>query len=516
MTAPPAEKVEDIKSKLSPGERKLLLALAPLKEASVEHLLVKGGFDQVVEVMNSASWAKAKGLLTLTETIYEVVTIAEEGKRAIAAGLPERRALAWLLKRGGASPAPALVEHGAITQEELSIALGWLKRKGWAQLGKVGGETVLEVTDVGRKAAESASPDEEVLRAVEHRERRVSDLNEEGVAALRRRQELVKVTDRIERRIRISDLGAAVVASGLTPDAGVGQVTHEMLVTGKWRDLELRAYDVTAFAPVATGGRPHPLREMLDEARRAFHAMGFTEIDDEWVQSAFWNMDALFIPQDHPARDLQDTFYLKQPARVPVEEDAVVDRVRAAHEDGAGTGSTGWGGTWSRQTAEQALLRTHTTVATIRHLAKFPHSPQKVFAVSRCFRREAVDATHLPEFHQIEGIVVEPTASLSMLKGTLTEFYRRIGFPKVRLLPSYFPYTEPSMEVHVWHEGRWLELGGSGVFRPEVTAPLGVKDNVIAWGHGLERLAMVRFGLKDIRELYVSDLDWLRKRPLLP
>jgi phenylalanyl-tRNA synthetase alpha chain len=139
-----------------------------------------------------------------------------------------------------------------------------------------------------------------------------------------------------------------------------------------------------------------------------------------------------------------------------------------------------------------------------------------VFAVSRVFRREAVDATHLPEFHQIEGIVVEPGASLAMLKGTLTEFYRRLGFPKVRLNPSYFPYTEPSMEVQVWYEGKWMELGGSGVFRPEVTAPIGVSDPVIAWGHGLERLAMVRFGLKDIRDLYLSDVEWLRKRPLLP
>ncbi|HEX9709606.1 MAG TPA: phenylalanine--tRNA ligase subunit alpha [Candidatus Thermoplasmatota archaeon] len=516
MAPPATDKVEDIKAKLSAGERKLLLALAPLKEASVEHLLVKGGFDQVVEVMNSASWAKAKGLVTLTENVYEVATIAQGGKRAIAAGLPERRALAWLLKRGGAAPAPQLVEHRAVAEEELTIALGWLKRKGWAQFSKVGGETVLEVTPAGRAAAEAPTADEEVLRAVEHRERRVSDLPEDGVSALRRRQDLVKVTDRIERRIRISDLGAAVVASGLTADAGVGQLTHEMLVTGKWRDLSFRPYDVTAFAPVATGGRPHPLREMLDEARAIFLAMGFTEIDDDYVQSAFWNMDALFIPQDHPAREIQDTFYLKEPATVPLPDEALVARVKAAHEDGGGTGSTGWGGAWSRAAAEQALLRTHTTAATIRHLAAHPHSPQKVFAVSRCFRREAVDATHLPEFHQIEGIVVEPTASLAMLKGTLTAFYRRLGFPKVRLLPSYFPYTEPSMEVQVWYEGKWLELGGSGVFRPEVTAPLSVKDNVIAWGHGLERLAMVRFGLKDIRDLYLSDLDWLRKRPLLP
>jgi phenylalanyl-tRNA synthetase alpha chain len=516
MTAWPPGKIEEIKAKLSPDERKLLAALAPLKEASVEHLLVKGGFDQPVKVMNSASWAKGKGLVTLTEDVYDVVTLGPAGKEALEHGLPERRALKWLLNRGGAEPASLLVKHKAITEEELPIVLGWLRRKGWATLSKVGDETVVELQPKAREDANKPTQDEEVLRLIEHREVRAEELPKEGLEWLRRRQNLVKVTDRIQRRVRITDLGAAVAASGLAGGDSVGQITHELLSSGKWKEAQFRPYEVTAFAPVATAAKPHPLREMLDETRRVFLAMGFSEIDDDFVQSAFWNMDALFIPQDHPARELQDTFYLKQPARVPIEDEAAVARIKAAHEDGAGTGSTGWGYKWSRETAEQALLRTHTTVATIRHLAKNPQSPQKVFAVSRCFRREAVDATHLPEFHQIEGIVVEPDASLAMLKGTLTEFYKRLGFPKVRLLPSYFPYTEPSMEVHVWYNDKWLELGGSGVFRPEVTAPLGVKDRVIAWGHGLERLAMVRFGLKDIRELYVSDIEWLRRRPLLP
>lgn len=516
MTLPTPEKISELRDKLSPGERKLLAALAPLGEASVEHLLAKGGFSQVVEVMNSASWAKAKGLVKLSERIFDVVSIDDEGKRALREGLPERRALKHLLERGGALPAPLLVKHGALAQQELNIALGWLKKKGWAKLSKVGDETVVELTDKARKDADKPTADEEVLRAIEHKPTPADDLSKEGVDMLRRRQNLVKVGDHIERRIQITDLGKAVAAAGLAGGKPtVGQITHELMATGKWKEVELRPYDIDAFAPTPAGGRPHPLREMIEETRRIFFAMGFTEIDDDYVQSAFWNMDALFIPQDHPARDLQDTFYMKEPERIPVDE-GVAKKVAEVHEKGGSTGSKGWGYKWSKELAEQALLRTHTTVATIRHLAANPHSPQKVFAVSRCYRREAVDATHLPEFHQIEGIVTEPRASLSMLKGTLTEFYRRLGFPKVRLNPSYFPYTEPSMEVQVWYDGKWLELGGSGVFRPEVTAPFGVKDPVIAWGHGLERLAMIRFGLKDIRQLYLSDVEWLRRRPLLP
>lgn len=515
MTLPPPEKIKELREKLSPGERRLLAALAPLGEASVEHVLVKGGFEKLVEVMNSASWAKSKGLVKLSERLYDVLAIDDEGRRYLKEGLPERRALKFLLARGGAAPAPLLVKDGAIAPEEQAIALGWLKKKGWAKFTKAGEETVLEVTDKGRAEAQVATPDEEILRSIEHKALPASDLPKDGVDRLRARKSVVKVTDHIERRVVLTDLGKAVASEGLeVGKPTVGQLTHEMLATGKWKEVELRPYDVHAFAPTLTGGRPHPLREMIDESRRIFLAMGFTEIDDDYVQSAFWNMDALFIPQDHPARDIQDTFYMETPKRIPIDDD-LAKKIAAVHEDGGGLASKGWGYKWSREAAEQALLRTHTTVATIRHLAKNPHSPQKVFAISRCFRREAVDATHLPEFHQIEGIVVEPEASLAMLKGTLTEFYRRLGFPKVRLNPSYFPYTEPSLEVQVWYNGKWLELGGSGVFRPEVTLPLGIKDRVIAWGHGLERLAMVRLGLKDIRELYLPDIDWLRHRPLL-
>jgi phenylalanyl-tRNA synthetase alpha chain len=516
MTLPPPAKLEEVRESLSPDERKLLVALAPLGEASVDHLFVKGAFEKKEQLMSAASWAKGKGLVKMSEKIFDVLSIDEEGKEYLKAGLPERRALNYLLSKGGATPAPLLVKDGILTQDEQSIALGWLKRKGWTTFGKAGGETIIELTDKAREDAKRETPDEAVLKQLEHKSARVDDLDKTGAEWLRARKSVVSVSDHIERRVILTDLGKAVAALGL--DAGkpsIGQLTHEILASGKWKEADLRPYDVNAFAPVSTGGRPHPLREMIEESRRIFLAMGFTEIDDDYVQSAFWNMDALFIPQDHPARDIQDTFYTDAPKKVAI-DDAVAQKVAAVHENGGGLPSTGWGYKWSKQEAERALLRTHTTVATIRHLAQNPRSPQKVFCISRCFRREAVDATHLPEFHQIEGIVVEPTASLSMLKGTLTEFYRRLGFPKVRLNPSYFPYTEPSMEVQVWHNDKWMELGGSGVFRPEVTQPLGLKEPVIAWGHGLERLAMVRYGLKDIRDLYMSDLDWLRKRPLLP
>ncbi|HEX2021186.1 MAG TPA: phenylalanine--tRNA ligase subunit alpha, partial [Candidatus Thermoplasmatota archaeon] len=195
--------------------------------------------------------------------------------------------------------------------------------------------------------------------------------------------------------------------------------------------------------------------------------------------------------------------------------DSEVEKVKAVHEHGGGTGSRGWRSAWSREVAEQMLLRTHTTVDTIQYLARHPRPPVKVFSVDRVFRNEAIDATHLPEFHQVEGIVMEEGANLRQLIGLLREFYRRMGFERVTVRPSYYPYTEPSLDIAVWYNNKWLELGGAGIFRQEVTKPWGIETPVLAWGLGLERLAMLKFGLKDLRELYVSDVEWLRNAPIV-
>ena len=243
--------------------------------------------------------------------------------------------------------------------------------------------------------------------------------------------------------------------------------------------------------------------------------MGFEEIQGNYVESCFWNMDVLFIPQDHPARDLHDTLYLKNPSKIEVQERKLMEIVAKVHENGGITDSDGWGYKFSEEEGLKALLRTHTTVNTIRYLYNNPEPPCKVFSIGRVFRKENIDPTHLPEFYQIEGIVHEENSNFRQLIGILKEFYRRMGFEKVRVRPGYFPYTEPSMEIEVFWNKKWMELGGSGIFRPEVTEPVGVKNPVLAWGLGLERLAMLRYGLEDIRDLYISDLAWLRKTPLI-
>ncbi len=243
--------------------------------------------------------------------------------------------------------------------------------------------------------------------------------------------------------------------------------------------------------------------------KEIFLELGFSEMPGHYIEYAAWNMDALFIPQDHPARDMQDTFYLDTKKKPEMEHPEVMDIFSRVHEKGI-RGYRGWGYKWSREKASQLLLRTHTTVSTIRYLYEHPEPPQAVFSVEKVFRHESVDWKHLAELHQIEGAYYGKDASLASLKWLMREFYSRLGFRDLKFIPSYYPYTEPSMDVVGTIDGKEMELGGSGVFRPEVTKPLGLKVPVIAWGLGLERLAMIYFGLNDIRDIYQSDLDWLR------
>jgi phenylalanyl-tRNA synthetase alpha chain len=296
-----------------------------------------------------------------------------------------------------------------------------------------------------------------------------------------------------------------------------------MIKTGQWVEKDgglyldyrgstyrPRPYDVTLAADRIFPGKKHPYQRLIDFMRDIMLEMGFVEIKGQIVQSSFWNFDALFQPQDHPAREMQDTFYLDSLADIPD-----FTRVKEMHECGRGAESTGWGGCWKPEVARQEVLRTHTTGVTIKYLAEHPEPPVKAFGIDRVYRREAIDATHTPEFEQLEGIVMDRDVTFSHLLGILKEFYAKMGFEEVRFRPGYFPYTEPSVEPEVFIDGLgWVELGGAGVFRKEVTAPFGIEHPVLAWGLGVSRVAMLKLGLKDLRLLYQSDVQWLRETPV--
>ena len=499
----------DVAAELSYLEKRVLLTLRELGRASPEEIRAKGKFKELVEVMNAASWLQAKGLVTMKERVVRTyrLTRAELARKP----LPERRALRALLKSKGRIAVPKLQAAARFDDAELAIALGWLRRKGWATVEKGPAGSFLLATDAGRAAAEVRTPDEVLLARMAKEELGEEAADPRILRDLKSRQDLVREREAVRREIALTPAGEKVVAAGLElkPEATV--LTTDLLRESRWRQVDFRRYDTRAFAPLVWPGKRHVLGAYLQRIRRIFLEMGFTEIDGDFVQSAFWNYDALFQPQDHPARDQLDSFYLSRPRTVPLPDDAVVRRVADAHETGGGTGSKGWRYAWARGEAERALLRSHTTAITIKWLSEHPEPPQKAFIIGRNFRRDAMDWNHLPEFHQVEGVVMEEGANLAGLIGTIEEFYKRLGFLGCKFRPGYFPYTEPSMEPEVQLPGgRWMELGGSGIFRPEVTKPLGIETPVLAWGLGLERLIMVLEGMKDIRELYLSDLDWLR------
>jgi len=451
------------------------------------------------ETMSAASWLRSKGLVRITEVSTKFYSTNEEGKRYAEQGLPERRAVEWLNQAGD-----SLLSELPLDDDESKVVIGWLKRKKFANLEK--SDEGLKLIPTGNVDETS---DEPLLVNLSKSSVSEKEIDLKALALLKGRQ-LLNVKEVVERTFSLTDAGNDFSLDSLDEHL-IGDLTPEIIQSGGWKNKSFQKYGVEAKVEVNNFSTLHPLTRFTEEIRSIFLQMGFAEIEGDYVESAFWNMDALFIPQDHPARELQDTFYLSEPASFVINEKEVLDAVRQIHEDGGETGSKGWGTDWSKKTAQQALLRTHTTVGTIKYLADNPLPPARVFSVGRVFRREALDSTHLPEFTQVEGIIMEPGANFGMLIGVLKEFYRRMGFDNVRVRPAYFPYTEPSLEVEVKFGDKWLELGGAGIFRPEVTAPFGIDCPVLAWGLGLERLAMLHLDIKDIRMLYQSDLKWLKE-----
>ncbi len=497
-----------VAEKLGPGERDLLLALQDRQIATPGELVGHGSLKEQVQVMNAASWLRAKGLVKIRERLVRYYSL--DDPVWATRELPERRALEVLIQ-DPELPVDDLRSRADFEPEEMPLVLGWLKKKGWADIRRVEDRTLVVLKEEGKLAKDLRGPDELLIERLAQEEVKEDQADPHVLSTLKQRKEVVQERRRVERTIELTKEGKQVLEVGLEAVEAEAQLTPELLQTGRWRAKRFRKYDITAYAPSSYGGKGHPLTGYIEKIRRIFLEMGFTEIEGDYVGPAFWSFDALFQPQDHPARDMLDTLYVKEGMAFELPKKDVLTRVAEMHERGGDIGSTGWGYKWNLEEAKRPLLRPHTTAQTIHYLAEHPDPPQKAFIVGKVFRTDAPDSTHLPgEFHQIEGVVMEEGANLAMLIGTIGEFYRKMGFEEVRFRPGYFPYTEPSMEPEALVKGQWIELGGSGIFRPEVTAPFGISTPVLAWGLGLERLVLVLEGLSDIRTLVWNDLDWLK------
>lgn len=465
---------------------------------------------KIETVRASADALAEQGLVNVIKSVDEIISLTEEGTEYAKKGLPERKLLEVI---GSGKPMSELKDPS------IKIGLGWLRKKGWAAI--LGGE----IKPIGSALR---GKDEEILETLLSGSKAGSELDNEALTMLKSRGLVESCTSK-SWRYEITDIGKSKISSKKYVEASVTlrwnessylpKITPDIIKNGLWDGkyvtykgdrYEVRPYDVTIAADKIYPGKKHPYQRLIDKMREIMLEMGFTEIKGEIIQSSFWNFDALFQPQDHPAREMQDTFYLDTKAEIPD-----FTKVKEMHECGGGVGSTGWGGCWIPDIAKQEVLRTHTTSVTIHYLADHPQPPVKAFGIDRVYRREAIDATHTPEFEQLEGIIMDRGVTFSNLLGVLKEFYAKMGFEEVRFRPGYFPYTEPSVEPEVFIDGLgWVELGGAGVFRKEVTAPFGIEHPVLAWGLGVSRVAMLKLGLKDLRLLYQSDIQWLRETPI--
>lgn len=471
---------------LTLNEKRLLLELEKTGTTTPEEMgsILSRPAESVVQYGGLLS---QKGLATVERNVTTTLSLTEEGSRYLTEGLPERQLYDSF---GDSSSIADLNAH-----PHAKIGLGWMKRLGWVKIEsgmvKKTGDAALSPLEINLKNPNNAPADIK------------KDLLKRG---------LVTEDESVRYSICITDEGKKLAAAGITLTEETGTLTADQISSGAWKDLSLRRYDITKLPRPVWPGKIHPYQRMIDEMRRILLDMGFTELHGSIIQGAFWNFDALFQPQDHPAREMQDTFHLAGKQDLP----GGWEKVRDMHESGGDTSSTGWGGKWDPEKAKATVLRTHTTSLSIQHLAAHQNPPVKAFCIGRVYRREAIDPTHLPEFEQLEGIVMDTNVNFRNLLGFLKEFYVRMGFESVRFRPGYFPYTEPSVEPEVYIEDLgWVELGGAGIFREEVTSPWGINCPVLAWGLGVSRVAMLRMGLTDLRELYQSDIDWVRRMPVV-
>jgi len=304
----------------------------------------------------------------------------------------------------------------------------------------------------------------------------------------------------------------ALKKAGITGNE-IGEITPKMLSSGEWKNGTFRAYNISLQPARIIPGRTNPYVQFLESVKDKLCSLGFQEFDGPLVETEFWNGDALFMPQFHAARDIHDVYRIKNPTHAKSIEEPYLSNIAKVHENGGDSGSRGWNYTFDKEFTKRLILRSQGTVLSAHQLHK-AEIPGKYFGIVRCFRYDKVDATHLSDFYQTEGIVIGKEANLRTLLGFLKMFATEIaGATEVKYVPGYFPFTEPSVEVHIKHPVLgWFELGGSGIFRPEVTKAMGIDVPVLAWGIGIDRMALMALGLNDLRELFCEDIERVRLR----
>ncbi|MCS7140373.1 MAG: phenylalanine--tRNA ligase subunit alpha [Candidatus Nezhaarchaeota archaeon] len=494
--------VEEIK--LSEGEVELLKRLREVggRGVDVQKLAETSGLS-LSSVMSYIEALGQKGLIEILTVEEEYVELTDEGKRYAIEGLPERRLAKKVMEAGGQVPLKSLKTMVDMKDEEIRVALGWIRKKCLGDVIVIDNKKVVRV----QRLSESDPIEEWLKRVLVNGRVNSKELSQEVLMELKMRK-LITMTPRKRIIVSMTDRCLEVIENVLSFKI-VGALTADLIKSGEWRHVCLKPYDVSAEPPVIYPARKHFYAEFLDKVKRILVGMGFVEAEGPYVEMEFWNFDVLFQAQDHPAREIHDCFILSEPLRGKLPERELVERVKRVHEEK-------WGYSWSEEQASRLILRSHTTAVSARYLAKRPKPPVKMFCVSKVFRPDVIDATHFIEFTQVDGIYGDKGVNLRILLGILQDLVKRLGFKEIKFRPSYFPFTEPSIEGAVHHpQLGWIECLGAGMFRPEVLRSLGVDYPVAAWGIGIDRLAMAMLEISDIRELCSRDLRFLRSKMVM-
>jgi len=493
---------------LHPIEQKLLKSLLEKQNLTPEDLCEKTQLS-IDQVRRGIEWLKFKELVQVNESEKNFVALGKMGNEAFEKGLPERQLVNYLKSIDGFSCEMSQAKNQL--KNEFSPAIANAKKNGWIEIYE---------NRILLKGYHDTAPEERIIKLIASKSPAVLSVDEIDdkitLELLKKRPQFLTFTSTKYVTVNLTEKGMEKTNNLLHESVSISdsvKVKHEknisisetVSVSESISVKVVRAIDVEAPAPTVFAARSHPLQDVIDEVREIFIGLGFTEIVGNQTQSSFWNFDALFTPQDHPAREMQDTFYLKGLHAKNIGTKNQISNVSQVHKKG-------WRYDWKLEESKRLVLRTHTTCVTIKELADSRPEEARIFSIGRVFRNEKVSYKHLVEFNQVEGVVVGKNVSLRDLMGLQREFYLKMGMKKIKFWPTFFPYTEPSLQSMVYNEklGKWVELFGMGIFRPEVTNPLGIKNPVLAWGGGIERIAILKYGLDDVRELYNNNLGWLR------
>ncbi len=496
--------IQQIIEYLSPLERKIV----PYLNFPYDKIKEKTSLDDV-SLLRSLQFMENKGILNIKRVTEKIIDLGTNGIYYKKNSLPERRFLEFLENHAPLGIEEAK-EKAGLSENEFTVSIGILKNKELIKLkdGKI--IFLAKKEEITKKSLE-----EQFIESLPLKEESLTEEQRYSYEHLKKRKEIVEVQNKQIINLTLTDLGKEIAGKKIEIEL-IEEVTPEIIAEGI-KNKKFRRYDLKASVPKITGGKEHFVNQAIEYARSIWLELGFKEMEGPILDTSFWIFDALFTPQDHPARDMQDTFYIQE-SKGQIPEKEIAQKVKQAHEKGISK-SKGWSYDWKEEEAKKLVLRTHTTGISAKTLSKISVKdiPAKYFIIGKVFRNETLDWSHGFEFYQMEGIVIDEKANFKHLLGYLKLFYDKIGFKKIRFRPSFFTYTEPSLEIEGYNEEKkiWIELGGAGIFRPEVVVPLLGKDiPVLAWGQGFDRIIMEYYGIKDLREMYANDIKNLREKKI--